>query len=100
MGLTGVYIIFLLFALKIVFEVSLRLFYGDLSKTVCQSLQNTNYVPPTEGGGAYCFWCGSRLRRRQRCFVSVRYLLNRWMDFDQTCTDTLLGGPNELIRFW
>ena len=30
----------------------------------------------------------------------TRYLLNRWMDFDQTCTDTLLGGRNKLIRFW
>ena len=30
--------------------------------------------------------------------VSVRYLLNKWMDFDQTCIDTLLGR-NELIIF-
>ena len=55
--------------------------------------------PPNQrGGGTYCFWFGSR--RRLRCFVSVRYLLNRWTDFDQICTDTLLGGWNELIRFW
>ena len=63
-----------------------------------------NYVPPTEGGGTYCFLCGSRWRRRMlwrpRSFISARYLLSRWMDFDQTCTDTLLGGRNELIRFW
>ena len=25
-------------------------------------------------------------------FISVHYLLNRLMDFDQTCIDTLLGG--------
>ena len=31
--------------------------------------------------------------------VSVRYLLNQWMDFDQTCTDTILGGGEELTRF-
>ena len=61
--------------------------------------QYNNYVPPTKGGGgAYCFWCGSR--RRPRSFVSVRYLLNRWTDFNQTCTDTLLGGRNKMIRFW
>ena len=27
--------------------------------------------------------------------VSLRYLLNSWMDFDQTCIDTLLGGGEE-----
>ena len=33
-------------------------------------------------------------------FVSGRYLLNQWTDFDQTCIDTMLGGCEELIRFW
>ena len=33
-------------------------------------------------------------------FVSGRYLLNQWIDFDQTCIDTMLGGCKELIRFW
>ena len=28
------------------------------------------------------------------------YLLNQWVDFDQTCIDTLLGGGKEMIRFW
>ena len=32
--------------------------------------------------------------------VSVRYLLNQWMDFAQTCIDTLLGVWEELIKFW
>ena len=32
-------------------------------------------------------------------FISVHYLLNQLMDFDQTCIDTLLGGGEELIRF-
>ena len=52
--------------------------------------------------GIYCFWCGSRMRRRwRRCplFVSVHYILNQIMDFDQTCIDTLLGGVEDLIRF-
>ena len=29
----------------------------------------------------------------------MRYLLNQWMDFDQTSLDTKLGGGEELIRF-
>ena len=33
-------------------------------------------------------------------FVSGRYLLNQWTDFDQTCIDTMLGGCEELVRFW
>ena len=27
-------------------------------------------------------------------------LLNQYVDFDQTCTDTSLGGGKEVIRFW
>ena len=62
---------------------------------------NSNYVPPTEGegGGTYCFWCGSLRRRRWRCSLSARYLLNQWVDFDKTCTGTLSGGRKEVIRF-
>ena len=37
------------------------------------------------------------IRASQGTFSS---LLNRWTDFYQTCTDRLLGGRNELIRFW
>ena len=33
-------------------------------------------------------------------FVSVNYLLNQSMDFDETCIYTLLGKGKELIRFW
>ena len=33
-------------------------------------------------------------------FVSVHDLLTQLMDFDQTCIDSLLGGGEELIRFW
>ena len=32
--------------------------------------------------------------------VSVCYFLNQWIDFDQTCIDTLLGGGEEYIKFW
>ena len=32
-------------------------------------------------------------------FVSMRYLMNQWTDLDQTCTDTLLGRCEELVRF-
>ena len=31
--------------------------------------------------------------------VSVHYLLNQLIDFDQTCIDTLLGEGEELIDF-
>ena len=49
-------------------------------------------------GGGHCFWCGSH---RCRCsLLSALYLLNQWMDFDQTCTDTLLGEGKTVIRFW
>ena len=27
------------------------------------------------------------------------YLLNQWMDFDRTCTDTLLGGRKKWLDF-
>ena len=50
---------------------------------------------PKRGGGAYCFWC--RSGRHLRWSLSALYLLHQWVDFDQTCTDTLLG---EVIRFW
>ena len=30
-------------------------------------------------------------------FVSVHYLLNQMMDFDQNCINTLLGGGEELM---
>ena len=32
--------------------------------------------------------------------VFLHYLLNELMDFNQTCIDTLMGGGEELIRFW
>ena len=32
--------------------------------------------------------------------VSVHYLLNQLIDFNQTCTDTLLRKEKEVIRIW
>ena len=54
--------------------------------------------PPIVGRGTYCFWCGSP--RFPRSFLFVCFRLNQWMDFDQTCINTLLGGRKDLIRFW
>ena len=45
--------------------------------------------PPTDG----------RSRRHPHSFFCLGYLLNQWMDFDQTCIETLVGGWNELVRF-
>ena len=66
--------------------------------------------PPNRRWGTYCFWCVSRRRRRRRqrprrrprprSFFPTWYLLNQWMDFNQTCIDTWLGGEKELIRLW
>ena len=38
------------------------------------------------------------LRLMHNC-LSARYLLNEWMDFDQTCTAILLRQRQELTRF-
>ena len=31
---------------------------------------------------------------------SLCYLMNQWMDFDQTCIELLLVEVKELFRFW
>ena len=31
--------------------------------------------------------------------VFMRYFLNLWIDFDQTCIDSFLAGGKEFIRF-
>ena len=54
--------------------------------------------PQLRGVGTYCFWCGSRWHPCS--FLSALYLLNQWMDFDQTGKNTLLGRGKEVIRFW
>ena len=53
---------------------------------------------PKGSGGTYCFWCRSCWRLCS--FLSALYLLNQWVDFDQTCTNTLLGVGKEVIKFW
>ena len=59
-------------------------------------------APYREGGGGYIVFGADPvcIGVDFRFLVSVHYLLNQSMDFDQTCTDTLLGGGEELIRFW
>ena len=32
--------------------------------------------------------------------VCVHYLLDQWMDFDQTCINAMLGEGEVLIGFW
>ena len=51
------------------------------------------YVPQTEvGGEGHCFWCGSRQHLRPNSLFLLRYILNQWVDFDQTVIDIWLGG--------
>ena len=71
------------------------------------------YVPPTKGGdilflvrmpsasaSASASASGSA-SASESTLLRFRTLSFEPMDgFDQTCTDTLLGGWNELIRFW
>ena len=55
-----------------------------------------HYVSPPKGRGTYCFWCGSYLRRHS--LFEALYLLNLWMDSDQTCIVTSLGwGKQSLV---
>ena len=49
-------------------------------------------------GGHIAFLWGSRWR--WHCSFSALCLRNQRVYFDQTCTDTLLGGRKEVIRFW
>ena len=60
--------------------------------------------PKPKGRWTYCFWCGSRRRQRRHrpphSFLSALCLLTQWVDFDQTCIDTLLGRGKEAVRFW
>ena len=59
------------------------------------------YVPPTQYlvfGVDHVHVSGGSIHTGS--FFSVPYLLNQWMDFDQTCIDTLLGRGNMMIRYW
>ena len=59
------------------------------------------YAPPTRRkGGIYCFDRIPSALALASAFISVHYLLNQLMDFDQTCIDTLFGNGKEMIRFW
>ena len=41
-----------------------------------------------------------RIRWHPRSFLSALYLLNQWVDFDQTGAVALLGQGKEVVRFW
>ena len=53
-----------LFAEKIISSEAIR----EMKLKLCRNVYNVSlykyYVPPTEGEGGHCFWCGSRRRRR------------------------------------
>ena len=78
--------------LRILFYISFESLFKPMSYKVL-------LCPPNRRlGGTYCFWC--RSSRHLRCFLSAFYLLNQWVDFEQTCRDTLFGEGIEVIRFW
>ena len=80
------------------FTMYICTFSGPFIFIISTTLSPTH--PQQRGGGTYCFWCRSRRSWYPHCSLSALYLLNQWVDFDQTCTDTLLGGRKEVIRFW
>ena len=59
-------------------------------------------VPNPEGMGIIVFGAdpvGVSVGVGVHFFVSVHYLLNQLMDYDQACIYILMGGSEELIRF-
>ena len=58
------------------------------------------YIPPTWRVRGYIVFGADPVDVGVHFFVSVHYLLNQLMDFDQTSIYTLFGGGKELIRFW
>ena len=62
--------------------------------------------PPTEGGEennvlmriVSAFACGLHLHLCS--FLSVLYLVNRWLDSNQTCMDILVGRRKQVFMFW
>ena len=55
--------------------------------------------PPYPEGGGYIVFGEDPAGVSVYFFVSVHYLLNQLMDFNQTCLYTLLEEGKELIRF-
>ena len=56
--------------------------------------------PNPEGGGIFCFWCGSHWCWCRSLFRFCALSSEPVAGFDQTCIETLLGGGEELIRIW
>ena len=76
---------------------------GPYRRRCCSlsALLDLGIMPPPHnrrGGATYCFWCWSC--RRPHTFLTALYLLNQWVDSDQTCTGALLAGRKEVIRCW
>ena len=67
---------------------------------VLHSLLFNNNVPKPTGLGGILFLVPIRQHLRPRSSFSVRYFLNRLMDFDQICIDTFLVKWEEYIKFW
>ena len=67
---------------------------------MCIEGQGHFLCPPNRRGGGILLLVRIPSASASHSFVSASYLLNAWTDFDQTCTDTLLGGRNKLIKFW
>ena len=57
------------------------------------------YVPHRRGGGHIVFGADP-VGVSIGTFLFARYLMNQWVDFNQTCMDVTLGHDEELIRFW
>ena len=77
------------------------MYFGEQSvKPGCKHTILLSAPYPEDGGGYIVFGADPvGIGVGIRFFVSVHYLLNQLMDFDQTCPDTFLGGGTELIRF-
>ena len=76
--------------------------YKPFSASNQTTTSHLNYIFPLlsphiqpKGRGEILFWCGSRRRWCPGCSLSAHCLLNQLVEFDQTCTDTLLGGRKE-----
>ena len=66
-------------------------YVGDDNTTIMPPL------PPTEGVGNILLLV--RIPSASALLMSALYLPNQWVDFDQTCTDTLLGGRKNWLDF-
>ena len=62
------------------------------------SMVTPSYVPPWGVGGNILLLV--RILSASVLILSALYLLNQWVDFDQTCINTLFGWGKDVIIFW